>query len=80
MTTAFRMLACAAMVSTGSMAAAREARRADPAPARTSAECAAMGPGFVKVEGTSTCVKLSGGVRAEFSTTGGGSPFLPNAR
>jgi hypothetical protein len=27
--------------------------------------CAAYGPGFVKVEGSDTCVKLGGGVRVD---------------
>jgi hypothetical protein len=30
-------------------------------------QCAAYGPGFVPVEGTTTCVKISGYVRAEYS-------------
>jgi len=32
--------------------------------------CAAFGPGFVKVDGTNTCVKISGAVSIE---VGGGS-------
>jgi Porin subfamily len=31
--------------------------------------CAAYGPGFVKVEGSNTCIRVGGGVRVE----GGGS-------
>ena len=33
-----------------------------PKPARTSNPCAEYGPGFVRVEGTATCVKIGGSV------------------
>ena len=34
--------------------------------------CAAFGAGFVKLEGSDTCVKLGGAVRAEFGMTSAG--------
>lgn len=55
-------------------AAAKEAK-----PAAAQAEpraCPEMGPGFVRIEGTSTCIKVSGSVRAEFMTRGGSSRSL----
>jgi hypothetical protein len=39
--------------------------------AGTSNSCAAYGPGFVKVEGTETCVKLGGAVSIGVSSSGG---------
>ncbi len=35
----------------------------------TTKGCEWAGPGFAKVEGSSTCVKVSGSVRAEFETS-----------
>ncbi|MHC2437795.1 hypothetical protein [Bradyrhizobium sp. USDA 4451] len=34
--------------------------------------CASYGPGFVKVEGTDTCVKLGGGISVEGGTMSSG--------
>jgi hypothetical protein len=34
--------------------------------------CAAFGPGFVKVEGTDTCVKIGGAVSIGAGSSGGG--------
>jgi hypothetical protein len=34
--------------------------------------CAAFGPGFVKVEGTDTCVRIGGGVSVGAGSSGGG--------
>ena len=49
-------------VAAGS-ARARDLPRAKDAPHPTG--CEGYGPGFVKVEGTDTCVKVSGELRAE---------------
>ena len=40
--------------------------------------CDAMGPGFVRMEGSDTCVKLSGSVRVEFGKQSGGSALSPD--
>ena len=40
--------------------------------AATASACAGYGPGFVKVEGTGTCVKIGGAIRVE-----GGSSVGP---
>ncbi|GKQ51203.1 hypothetical protein [Bradyrhizobium sp. Ce-3] len=34
--------------------------------------CASYGPGFIKVEGTDTCVKLGGGISVEGGTRSSG--------
>ena len=54
------------------MAAAAEQPKktaADAAPV-TANPCAQYGAGFVQVQGTTTCVKLSGSVRIEAGTSG----------
>ena len=61
------------------LAASAEARslpKSDPA-AKMEA-CAGMGPGFFKMEGSETCVKLSGNVRGEVAKQSGGSTFVPS--
>jgi hypothetical protein len=42
-------------------------------PAKSAARnpCAAFGPGFVKVEGTDTCVKIGGALRVDVSGAAG---------
>ena len=42
-------------------------------PAKSTARnpCAAFGPGFVKVEGTDTCVKIGGALRVDVSGAAG---------
>ncbi len=37
-----------------------------------------MGPGFFRMEGSETCVKLSGNVRGEVAKQSGGSIFIPS--
>ncbi|WP_129158107.1 porin [Bosea sp. Tri-44] len=39
---------------------------ARPAPAQAARPCPEYGPGFVRVEGSSACVRIGGGVRVEF--------------
>jgi hypothetical protein len=39
---------------------------ARPAPAQAARPCPEYGPGFVRVEGSSACVRVGGGVRVEF--------------
>lgn len=39
---------------------------ARPAPAQAMRPCPEYGPGFVRVEGSSACVRVGGGVRVEF--------------
>ena len=63
-------------VSGLAVATARELPRREPE--RKTTGCEAMGEGFVKLEGTETCIRLGGSVRSEFSTTSGGSVFLPS--
>ncbi len=57
-------------------AQARSLPKADPAPKLEA--CAGMGPGFFKMEGSETCVKLSGSVRGEVAKQSGGSMFVPS--
>lgn len=40
-----------------------------PAPAQAARPCPEYGPGFVRVEGSSACVRVGGGVRVEFGKT-----------
>lgn len=42
---------------------------ARPAPAEAARPCPEYGPGFVRVEGSSACVRVGGGVRVEFGKT-----------
>jgi hypothetical protein len=45
-----------------------------PLPSKTTAgsnPCASLGPGFIKVEGTDTCVKLGGSFSASGTTSSG---------
>ena len=57
-------------------AEARSLPKSDPAPKVEA--CDDMGPGFVKIEGSETCVKISGHVRAEVSKQGSGAAFVPS--
>ena len=40
--------------------------------AASSSSCAAFGPGFVKVEGSDTCIKIGGAISVGAGTSGGG--------
>lgn len=42
---------------------------ARPAPAQAARPCPEYGPGFVRLEGSSACVRVGGGVRVEFGKT-----------
>ena len=57
-------------------AEARSLPKADPVPKMEA--CAGMGPGFFRMEGSETCVKLSGNVRGEVARQSGGSTFVPS--
>lgn len=75
------LIASLAALLTGSAASARDLTRMPRArdePRRTG--CEAYGPGFTRVDGTDTCVRLSGEVRAEVGIGGGGAAFVPAAR
>jgi Porin subfamily len=78
------LLAIAALILTGATAPAAEQsghqRSGKPAPAArllpmkratSGYSCAAYGAGFVKVEGTETCVKLGGAVSVGAGTSSG---------
>jgi hypothetical protein len=41
-------------------------------PPETGNSCAAYGPGFVKVEGTSTCMKIGGAISVGAGSSSGG--------
>ncbi len=45
--------------------------RLPPAKSAASNPCAAFGPGFVKVEGTDTCMKIGGSFRVDVSGAAG---------
>ncbi len=57
-------------------AQARSLPKSDPAPKMEA--CVGMGPGFFKMEGSATCMKLSGDARVEVSKQSGGSAFVPS--
>lgn len=42
---------------------------ARPVPTQATRPCPEYGPGFVRVEGSSACVRVGGGVRVEFGKT-----------
>jgi len=50
-----------------------------PAPAQATRPCPEYGPGFVRVEGSSACVRVGGGVRAEFGKTSSRRGYGSNA-
>jgi len=49
--------------------AAEQPKKKKPAPV-TASPCAQYGAGWVQVQGTTTCVKLSGSIRIETGTSG----------
>ncbi|WAC28187.1 porin [Ancylobacter sp. SL191] len=53
---------------------------APPAAASTDPFCAAQGAGFVRLEGTQTCLKLGGYVQIDSTTQNGPADGLPAAR
>ena len=55
------------LIASGSSALAKNLPRS--AAARPAAGCQWAGPGFVKADGSDTCVKVSGSVRAEYGAT-----------
>ena len=57
-------------------AEARSLPKSDPAPKMQA--CDGMGPGFFRMEGSETCVKLSGNARVEVGKQSGGSAFVPS--
>lgn len=73
-------VACSAVIcgTVPSPASARNLPKAEPPPKVVA--CDGMGEGFVRVEGSETCLKLDGSVRAEFTRTSGGSLPSPGAR
>ena len=48
---------------------------ARPAPSQAARPCPEYGPGFVRVEGSSACVRVGGGVRVEFGKTSSRSGY-----
>ena len=54
---------------------AKELPRSPSEPKSTGCEWA--GPGFAKIEGSSTCVKVGGAVRSEYEYSSGGRSYAP---
>jgi len=52
---------------------------ARPAPVQAARPCPEYGPGFVRVEGSSACVRVGGGVRAEFGKSSSRRGYGSNA-
>jgi hypothetical protein len=52
---------------------------ARPAPAQAARPCPEYGPGFVRVEGSSACVRVGGGVRVEFGKSSSYRRYGSNA-
>jgi hypothetical protein len=52
---------------------------ARPAPAQAARPCPEYGPGFVRVEGSSACVRVGGGVRVEFGKSSSNRRYGSNA-
>lgn len=73
-------VACSAVIcgTVPSPASARNLPRAEPPPKVVA--CDGMGEGFVRVEGSNTCVKLDGSIRAEFAHTSSGGLLSPSGR
>ncbi len=66
----FLILSLAGLLA-ATAASARDLPRTRTAPRPS--DCQEYGPGFTRVEGTDTCVRLSGEVRAEVTVSSNGS-------
>ncbi len=73
-------IACSAVIcgALAPAASARNLQKGEPSPKVVA--CDGMGEGFVRVEGSNTCVKLGGSVRAEFAHTSSGGLLSPSER
>ncbi len=63
-------------VLVGTAATARDLRREEPRPTG----CEAFGPGFRKIDGSDSCVRIGGSVQMESTITHSGNAVLPNAK
>lgn len=78
-----RLTVMAVLVLTATGASSRSLLPPEKAPAarlggaQQDAACAAFGPGFRKIEGSDTCVKIGGSVRVETGLNSSGSSFVP---
>lgn len=61
------------LIASGASSLAKDLPR--DAPPRSVTGCEWAGPGFIKVEGSATCIKVSGAVRAEYATSSKGGAF-----
>ena len=52
---------------------------ARPAPAQAMRPCPEYGPGFVRVDGSSACIRVGGGVRVEFGKSSSNRRYGSNA-
>jgi hypothetical protein len=52
---------------------------ARPAPTQAARPCPEYGPGFVRVDGSSACVRVGGGVRVEFGKSSSNRGYGSNA-
>ena len=62
-----KLILLIALLPAAATAAEQPKKKAAPV---TANPCAQYGPGWVQVQGTTTCVKLSGSVRIETGTSG----------
>ncbi|MBN9082722.1 MAG: hypothetical protein BGP04_00860 [Rhizobiales bacterium 62-17] len=69
---------CLLLVGTAAQAAGPQPSRKAPAAERT-ASCEAYGPGFVRVQGSDTCIKVGGRVRVEGWFTPSKNAVSPSA-
>ncbi len=69
------LAACAVASLTISAASAKDLPRREPEPRSTGCEWA--GPGFAKLPGSDTCVKVGGSVRVEAGVSSAGPTYVP---
>jgi hypothetical protein len=64
-----------------SAAAAKDLPRGRGSETKPVTGCEAFGPDFRKIEGSDSCIKVGGSMRAEYSySSGGGSTLSPSGR
>lgn len=71
------IVTCLLFAGSGAQAAGPQPSRKAPA-AQRSMNCDAYGPGFVRVQGSDTCIKVGGRVRVEGWFTPGKNAVSPN--
>jgi len=65
-----------ALSASGALAAEQGARKKEARDAKKPNPCAAQGPGFTMLPGTTTCVRIGGAVEGNLAVSRGSAPNL----